>query len=69
MVLCWCKQVYDVSLSSTVQSKLPDLAQVLMGGAAYLPAASNVTRLTSSGGTTFTYFAKNAAWVRCLIHC
>ena len=57
-------QVYDVSFSSTVQSQLPELTSVCMNNNAYLPAASNATKLQTSGGASFTYFAKNAAWVR-----
>lgn len=57
-------QFYAVSLSSAVVSTLPSLADVCMNGVYDSKANGAYIGITSVGGTSFTAFGKNAAWVR-----
>lgn len=55
-------QFFAKSLSATVQAKLPDLYDVVTQETWTSPATSTVFPIKSSGGATFTVFAKNVNW-------
>ena len=55
-------QIYHSNISDTLAAKLPDLADAMNGTAITTSAASTIINLTTTNGTTFRAYAKNAKW-------
>jgi hypothetical protein len=63
-VVCDGSQIYNVSLSSTVQAQLPYLTNVCLNKEYDSEATYGQGKLTTTDAREFTVFSKTAKWVR-----